>query len=128
VKELVLGGVNVNATDNKGLTALNLTAQNGSAETISLLISHGASISAADNNGLTPLYYSLAGCFGLRKIQALLSAGADPLCTGPKGETALHLLAPYKTNYMAGYTELYHRFIDGGCDPNGRDREGNTPL
>ncbi|XHG06285.1 hypothetical protein AWENTII_009490 [Aspergillus wentii] len=145
VKELVLGGVNVNATDNKGLTALNLTAQNGSAETISLLISHGASISAADNNGLTPLYYSLAGCFGLRKIQALLSAGADPLCTGPKGETALHLLAPClmihspadqmegtgctdKTNYMAGYTELYHRFIDGGCDPNGRDREGNTPL
>lgn len=85
----------------------------------------------------------------IKLINALLSAGADPLIVGPNGETPLHLLGPSliryspadgaeteerihcagdETDYLAEYNGLYQRFVDSGCDRHGRDLLGNTPL
>jgi ankyrin repeat protein len=95
--ELIHAGANIRATDNAGSTPLHIAAASGLVQTVRLLISHGASISATNNAGLTPLYYALrhpSYPTMLQITQTLLSVGAKPLVTGPKGETALHLLAP----------------------------------
>lgn len=111
----------------------------------------GASPSVNNSAGLSPLYYGLNDPFktSLKFTKALLDAGADPLITGPNGETPLHLLAPSfmllspsdsleyherieqsgdMTDYIAEYRTLYQRFIDSGWDRNSRDYAGNTPL
>lgn len=150
--ELLRAGANIHATDNAGSTPLHLAAESGLVQTVSKLISYGASVSATNNAGLTPLYYALSYqdyVTKLKTVQTLLSAGADPLVTGPDGATALHLLAPPfmylspadgpdarelryitrdETDYFAEFTQLYQRFVEAGCDRNARDNLGNTPL
>ncbi|KAH8802588.1 ankyrin repeat-containing domain protein [Xylogone sp. PMI_703] len=116
-----------------------------------MLLEKGASPSVKNDAGLCPLYYALKHHFKsqLKFTQALLSAGADPLITGPNGESPLHLLAPSlmlhspadgsefrqriyesddKTDYIAVFSGLYEQFVDSGCERNGRDQLGNTPL
>lgn len=145
--ELIRAGANIHATDNMGSTALHLAAASGLVQTISLLISNGASVSARNTTSHTPLYNIMSIPYSyttrLDMIQKLLSAGANPLFTGPNGETALHLLAPdlmrlnpttgpllihKEDNNFEKYLELYQRFVRSGCDCNSRDNLGNTPL
>jgi ankyrin repeat protein len=145
--ELIRAGANIHAVDNDGSTALHLAVASRLVETISLLISNGASISARNNAGHTPLYDVMSTPYDdttkLKLIQDFLSIGADPLFTGPDGETALHLLAPVlmyrspateppwydgEANCFEKYTQLYQRFVNLDCDCNSRDNFGNTPL
>ena len=150
--QLICAGANIHATDNTGSTPLHVAAASGFVQTVLLLKSHGASVSATNNAGLTPLYYALTHFHYSKSLQivlTLLSAGANPLVTGPNGETALHLLAPSlislspadspeaqelryrtgdQTDYFAEFTQLYQRFVEAGCDRNARDNFGNTPL
>ena len=151
-RKLILAGSNIHTTDNAGSTPLHLAAQSGLVKTVTLLLEKGASPSVNNKAGLFPVYYALSHpCFQvkLKLTKALLSAGADPLITGPKGETALHLLAPSliqlspadgaearernyqrdeKIDYLAEFKGLYQRFVDSGCERNARDYLGNTPL
>ncbi|KAK5057680.1 hypothetical protein LTR84_011681 [Exophiala bonariae] len=145
--ELIRGGADIHATDDTGSTALHLATAAGLVKTISSLIAKGALVSAWNHAGCTPLYnvMSLRHSFTtkLDLIQGLLCAGADPLSTGPNGETALHLLAPDlmslspatepplyedEANRYEEYAQLYQRFIHLGCDCDSRDDFGNTPL
>lgn len=151
-RELILAGVDVNSADNTGSTPLHLAAQSGLVKTVTLLLKKGASTSAANNAGLSPLYYALSHSYfrlKLQPIKDLLSAGANPLISGPNGETPLHLLAPSliqlapagsseaetlnyghddKTDYLSQFKDLYQRFVGYGCDHDARDNLGNTPL
>ncbi|KAH8428032.1 ankyrin repeat domain-containing protein [Aspergillus melleus] len=142
-RELIEAGVDVNITDHQGSSPLHAATASGFTEIVPLLLSHGASVLTSDGAGLTALCYALSnGYYGKRLpvAKALLSAGADPLFTGPEGETALHLIAPVlmlssppdtaedPVDYFDEYTRLYRRFVDAGCDCNARDNAGNTPL
>lgn len=147
--ELINAGANIHAVSPQGSSALQLAAESGLCETLSLLIEKGALVSATNNAGLTPLYYAVKYRWTLnfvRLTKTLLAAGADPLFTGPNGENALHILAPslmqfspggshesnYQYNndfdYLAEFKALYKIFTDSGCDHNARDNEGNTSL
>jgi len=150
--ELILAGANVHATDNAGATPFQLAIQSGMVKVVKLLLEKGASVSSKNNAGLSPLYYALSYPnfeTQLELTKRLLDAGADPLTRGPEGETALHLLAPSlmelspadggearqrdyekkdKTNYLDECKKLYQHFVDSGCERNGRDDQGNTPL
>ncbi|TVY92560.1 Ankyrin [Lachnellula willkommii] len=151
-RDLIIGGANIHAKDNAGSTALHLAAGSGLEKTVTLLLAKGASVTAANNAGISPLYYTLSQPNWqtvLKLTNELLSAGADPLSRGPNGETALHLLSPLllqfspnkggehgeyvfqthdKTDPLTEFRNLYQSFVDGGCDRNGRDNNGDTPL
>ncbi|TVY45194.1 Serine/threonine-protein phosphatase 6 regulatory ankyrin repeat subunit C [Lachnellula occidentalis] len=151
-RDLILGGANIHAKDKAGSTTLHLAAESGLEKTVTLLLAKGAPVLATNNAGICSLYYTLIQP-GWRKTlkltNELLSAGADPLSKGPNGETALHLLSPRllqhspntgeeygvypsqacdKRDILAEFRNLYQRFVDGGCERNGRDDNGDTPL
>ncbi|RMZ41376.1 hypothetical protein AFCA_004741 [Aspergillus flavus] len=144
--ELIHAGANINVTDKDGSTPLHLACRSGKCATVALLLEKGASCSATNNTGLLPLYYALSYANGdnerFEMTRALLDAGANPLITGPNGETALHILAPLLVYISSSYDhrskeeiyrqavfeDLYNRFVESGCDVNARDAHGNTPL
>jgi len=61
VQALLAQGVDVNAKDNAGDTALMYTAAFGKTVTVQALLAHGADVNAKDNNGFTALIFAAGG-------------------------------------------------------------------
>jgi hypothetical protein len=84
---LAESGVDVDARDDGGRTAMHLAAFAGSVEAIGLLIEHRASVDALDQKQNTPLMYAT-----LQRhtpvVQLLLEAGANPEITNAAGKDA----------------------------------------
>ena len=83
-------GANVNAQDNKGLTALMLLAANP--DKMELLLGAGADVNIKNNDGSTALIEAVKyfkSSVYLNKIQMLLGAGADINAQDNDGNTAL---------------------------------------
>lgn len=74
-KTLLDKGANVNATDDKGVTALMLASRNGRHEIVKDLVERGAEINFKDKDGVTALMLASRG--GHREVKKLLQrAGA----------------------------------------------------
>lgn len=58
ISELLASGVDVNARDDEGCTALHFAADRGAAGAAQLLLSAGADVNAQDGDGQTPLHYA----------------------------------------------------------------------
>ena len=86
---LFTAGVDVNALDQRGRSALIAAALARDWSTVSRLISAGATVQHADDTGLTPLMAAAMGGH-LPTVQELLSRGADPAVADRGGHTALH--------------------------------------
>lgn len=77
VKTLVQRGVDVNAPDADGATALHWAAYGDDLETADVLLRAGASPNAADDHGVAPLFLA-AQNGGAAMVERLLKAGAKP--------------------------------------------------
>jgi ankyrin repeat protein len=86
---LLAAGVDVNAPDQRGRSALIAAALARDWSTVARLIAAGANVQHADETGLTPLMAAAMGG-NLVTAQELLSRGADPTATDRGGHTALH--------------------------------------
>lgn len=76
IKTLLAKGVDVNAKDNYGATALMYAFQDGHSEIVKTLLDNGADVNAKDNNGKTALMAaSLKGHSEI--VKTLLGKGAD---------------------------------------------------
>ncbi|MDE7326358.1 MAG: ankyrin repeat domain-containing protein [Lachnospiraceae bacterium] len=86
-------GVDVNATDNVGNTALILNTKNlnmCSKDAVKELVRAGADVNMADNTGNTALYYTLK--YGHQEIaRFLVKKGADYNHTNNKGENCVQI-------------------------------------
>ena len=84
-------GVNVNAVDNDGSTALILnTKEQCYKEVIKELVRAGADVNMADNAGNTALYYALR--YGSQEVaRFLIKKGADYRHTNNRGESAVQV-------------------------------------
>ena len=110
-------GVDVDARQPDGATALLWAAQWDDLETARLLIRAGANVNAANDYGITPLLMACLNGSAVM-IDALLKAGANPSLSQATGETPLMTAA--KTGKLDAVTLLLGR----GVDVNARETSG----
>jgi len=75
LKSLLAAGVNVNAVDKNGVTALIMASHQGKTEVVKLLLESGANVDATNKGGGTSLYGARANGHG-DVVQLLEAAGA----------------------------------------------------
>jgi uncharacterized protein len=121
VRTLLQTGVDVNAAQIDGTTALHWAAYHDDAETAALLVRAGAHVNAVNRYGLPPLSVACSnGSSGVVKL--LLASGADPNATMKSGETVLMLAA------RSGNLEAVNALLARGARHDARERRGQTAL
>ncbi len=123
VSALLGRGVDANAAQGDGMTALHWAADKDHADIAKALLARGANVRATTRLGAyTPLH--LAARRGHAAVAALLlEGGADPNATATTGVTALHLAAG------AGSRPLVDALLAKGATVDAREPQWNqTPL
>jgi len=119
---LATPGIDVEALNSKGETALHIAAAAGAGQAVAMLLAAGASPNARARCGDTPLHR--AG--SLPCVVSLLAApGVDVNAATPMGYTPLHFAVFRGTFDLACLKALLSA---PGLDPNPRDSSGETPL
>ena len=109
VRVLIDEGVDVDAPQADGATALAWAVHWDDLATADLLLGAGADVNAANDLGVTPLMLaSLNGSVPM--VDLLLRAGADPNAARPAGGTALMMAA------RSGDATVLRRLIAAGAD------------
>lgn len=88
ITELIAKGVDINAKNKDGVTALLLAAQNGHLEVVNVLLEAKADPNIADADGDTALLLAVESG-AAEVVQALLKAGASLQHKNTQGKTAL---------------------------------------
>lgn len=122
VLALLEDGVDVNAPQGDGATALHWAVHLSDLETVDALIEAGANVNAANDIGVTPLW--LACLNGdAPAANRLLTAGASANVVLPSGETAL------MTASRTGNVDVVSLLLAHGADANGKEgSQGQTAL
>ncbi len=121
LRTLLQSGVDVNAAQVDGTTALHWAAFYDDPRMVGLLVRAGADVNAVNRYGLSPLVQACTNG-DAEVVKLLLEAGADANTTMSGGETALMLAA------RSGSTEALKALLARGADPNSRERLGQTAL
>lgn len=115
VRALLRRGVDVNAPEPDGTTALHHAVHADDLEMARLLLRAGASVKATNRYGVAPL--TLAAINGsARMIEALFEAGADANSMLPEGETVLMTAA------RTGRLDAVDALLARGADVNAVER------
>jgi len=118
LKALLARGVNVDAQDKQGCTALYYAACNGRVRNVRLLLAAGADPNVKENDGYTALICGQTA----RISQMLLNRGAKVNAADDSGFTALHEAAKIGTHMQ------FALLLAHGANPNAQDETGETPL
>jgi ankyrin len=115
-------GVDVNAPQTDGATALHWAVYRDDPAMLDQLLRAGAKPDLANRVGMTPL--AMAALYGSTPlVDRLLKAGADAKATGPNGESMIMYAA------RNGRPETLRLLIEAGADVNARERSrGTTAL
>jgi ankyrin repeat protein len=118
VAAAIEAGVDPNAKDDDGVSAIRWAAVEGNATVVEILVEAGADVDSADAHGVTPLMMA-ARWAHMRTVQVLVEAGADldTLSDYGPGRTALMYAA------IGGYNGVVHYLLDAGADPKTKDRD-----
>ena len=123
MKALLKQGVDVNAAQGDGMTALHWAATNGDVAMTQMLLSAGANVRATTRlGGITALHLATQG--GQAQVAAaLIAGGAEPNLVTALGATPLMLAA------RSGNTETVTRLVEVGADINAKEQAyGQTAL
>jgi ankyrin repeat protein len=119
VKLFLKQGVNYNAVDQGGQTALMFAAFNGHSEIVLSLIEAGAEIDQRDMVGRTALLYGSTGPFP-ETVKILLDRGADPNIVDSEEH-----FSPLMHAAAEGHLEVVKVLIAHGADRSLRDVDGD---
>lgn len=125
VRGFLQAGINPNAKNDKGETALIYAIRNKDPKITELLVEK-ADLNMRDDNGNTPLYAALKdkkeGLF-----EMLLEKGADVNSSGSPSEKTKNQTVLYVA-IIQGREDLIQKLLDKGADPNIADSTGALPL
>lgn len=122
VRRLLQEGIDVNAGQADGATALHWAAYHGDPALAELLLDAGADPSIANRNGSTPLWLA-ASQGNAATVSTLLAGGADANEALPLGRRPLMLAA------RSGSVDTVRVLLEQGADPNAAEGErGTTAL
>ena len=122
VRTLLAEGVDVNAPQSDGATALHWAAYRDDVDTAALLIEAGANVNTANELGATPLWLA-ADNGSPTMIERLLDAGANPNVALPEGET------PVMTASRTGNADAVRLLLAHGAAINVSEHSrGQTAL
>ena len=113
-RDLLTQGVNENASETDGTTALHWAVQRDDLETATLLMSAGADANAANRYGVTPLELACVNA-NAAMVRALLEAGADANTASAEGQSALMIAA------RTGRTEVVELLLARGAQANAKE-------
>ncbi|CAM9171921.1 unnamed protein product [Choristocarpus tenellus] len=114
-------GLDVNAVDKEGATALHLAAAGGHVRAVSALLEAGANIQAADKRGLTASWHAVFG--GEAEVLSLLAShGAVLDAAVSEGTTLAHLAA------AKGFNTCLEVLCRNGVDLDAANQNGTTPA
>ena len=122
IAALLKQGVDLNASQPDGMTALHWAAYHDDLPLATMLVRTGANVRAANRYGVTPLSLACSNGNG-PMADMLLKAGADPNATLPGGETPLMTAA--RTGRLPTVTALLSH---GARLESKDDRRGQTAL
>lgn len=104
VRDLLDKGVDINAQDTQGRTAIMIATYANDVEMVKVLIAEGADVDIQDNMLNTPFLY--AGAEGYMEIlKLMIAAGADPTITNRYGGVALIPASEH------GYVEVVNELL-----------------
>ena len=113
-------GVDINAQNSDGETALHHASYEHNIKIMNILFKKGADPNAQNSDGSTPLHY---GYGDVNTIKLLISHGARINARDNQGRTPLHS-ACYSGTDIGAISIL----ISHGADVNADDKKGRTPL
>ncbi len=119
ILRLMQDGVDVNAGQADGATALQWAAYHGDAELATLLLDAGANPAAANRNGSTPMWLAASQGDALM-LATLLDGGADANEQLPLGRRPLMLAA------RSGVVEAVRVLLAHDADPNAKETQRGT--
>ena len=136
VNELIKKGVNVNAQDQYGGTALMIAAYAPSLEIVQTLIKARADVTKKSNMGTTALHFACLQWKGdsqpsdpdILILKELIKAGADVNVKDAFGWTPLYCLALARCPYNNVITAAINTLLDAGADIDATNNEGATTL
>ncbi|EJT81450.1 hypothetical protein GGTG_01429 [Gaeumannomyces tritici R3-111a-1] len=118
IKLLLKAGVDINAVDNNGATALHTAVQGRNANVVKYLVEHGAKVET--RFGAKPLAGSIFNEVGVENALASVEAGASTFHKMNEGQPLLHLAAQVD---QRGILEL---LLLAGVQVNTLDEDGET--
>lgn len=122
IRELFAQGVNPDAADKDGQTALMLAAEKNLLPVVEALMEHGAAVNAANRKGRTALRYAVTSEDKIAVLDTLLAHGADIHAADKDGQTPLFHAVHW------GNLPAVRRLVASGAQINARDTAGWTPI
>ena len=122
VSRLLKQGVDVNAAEGDGATALHWAVYFDDAKLVSQLVRARANVNAFNDLGITPLFLACANASS-SIVSTLLNAGANPNTSTPSGQT------PLMTAARSGSADVVRALLSRGAQVNAAEAaRGQTAL
>ncbi len=113
-------GLDVDAVDENGFSALTLASYNGHNEIINFLLQKGASVNLPNKNRRTALMLASSGPFN-ETVKILLNAGANPNIVDNIEQFSALMFASAE-----GQLEVVKTLVENGADRALKDIDGDT--
>jgi ankyrin repeat protein len=122
---LIMGGIDVNAQDFRGNTALLEAVRMGHADAVDLLVDNGADVNIQDQSGINAFMEAVARNKNAMATKLLQSRFIDTATLDSRKQSILHYAAADAGTSML---QLLSTFNIEGVDVNGKRDDGQTPL